>query len=97
MPLSTGHKNKMKAWRREARVANAMAGKRIGRMLKYQSVNLSNRGAAASSLLIDLLQRAEVPLRSVDNFKKYMSGLENQRLFLESQAVSAETVEQKSE
>lgn len=76
MPLSTGHKNKMKQWRQQAETANKLAGRRVGRMLKYKMIEMNTSTAGASSLLIGMLQRAAVPMPSATAFAKYMKSLE---------------------
>lgn len=75
MPLSKGHKNKMKLWRRQAEVANMMAGRRVGRMMKYQMRSINQSPAAASITLISLLNRGGIEMPSLAKFNAYVDQL----------------------
>lgn len=86
MPLSKGHKNKMKMWRKES------PGNHIGRKLKYQMINMSRNRAAASSLLIDMFAGAGIHMRTYAAFQEMMKNAK-----LEQEAALNKTDETQSE
>ena len=68
MPLSTGHKNKMKQWRRES------PGNHVGRKMKqYNAMQSSGSGPVAPELLVGLFSRAGIRMPKAEMFKDMLA------------------------
>lgn len=76
MPLSTGHRNKMKKWRKES------PGNHMGRQLKHmQNGFTAGNGAAAPELLAGLFARAGIKMPRAEAFRDAL-----QRMMREKEA-----------
>ncbi len=80
MPLSTGHRNKQKVWRKEARVINAGVGsKHNGRRAKMTGNPYMGSGPVASEILIGMFERAGIKMPRAEAFREAFNNMRIQK------------------
>ena len=76
MPLSTGHKNKQKAWRKEAEIINAAVGSNHnGRRARSMGSQYAGSGPVAPEILIGMFERAGIKMPKAEAFRDMMNQL----------------------